>query len=312
MRDTGVVVVTYNSEKFVGPCLDALRDLEVDVIVIDNHSKDQTVEQVLSRGVRCIANDQNRGFAAAVNQGIQAIDSSRILLLNPDAVLQSGLGALREACEMPHTAGASGKLLNVAGEPQTGFMVRRLPTPLDLIFEVLLINRAWPRNPVNWHYRCLGFDYDREQPVEQPPGAFLMIRRDVWLELGGMDESYYPLWFEDVDFCRRARDRGYRFQYVPVAVAKHTGGHSILKIPLEQREIYWYGSLLRFGARHFHGWSHAMVCLAVIIGSFLRMTVSVALRRSLSPIAVYGRVVRLAGRYLVSGRHGSEELLSAP
>src|SRR3954466_4403981 len=125
MRDTGVVIVTYNSENFVGPCLDALRDLEVDVIVIDNHSKDQTIEQVLSRGVRCIANDRNRGFAAAGNQGIQAIESSRILLLNPDAVLQSGLGALREACEMPHTAGASGKLLNVAGEPQAGFMVRR-------------------------------------------------------------------------------------------------------------------------------------------------------------------------------------------
>ena len=98
---------------------------------------------------------------------------------------------------------------------QAGFTLRRLPTPLVLAFEVLLINRLWPGNPANWHYRCYGFDYDEPGEVEQPAGAFLMFRRQVWEQLGGFDERFYPIWFEDVDFCKRIRDHGGRIYYDP-------------------------------------------------------------------------------------------------
>jgi GT2 family glycosyltransferase len=137
--------------------------------------------------------------------------------------------------------------------------------------------------------------------VEQPAGAFLMVRRAVWQELGGLDEDFTPLWFEDVDFCCRIRDRGFSLYYIPEAVAKHTGGHSITRLSLEMRLIYWYRSLLRYSAKHFGPFAFRAVCLAVVTGSILRGIVESTLHRSFKPIAAYGRVVGLAGRGLFSG-----------
>jgi N-acetylglucosaminyl-diphospho-decaprenol L-rhamnosyltransferase len=171
-----------------------------------------------------------------------------------------------------------------------------LPSAAALICEALLLNRLWPRNPINWHYRCLGFDFSAPGDIEQPAGAFLMIRRDVWMELGGFDEQFYPLWFEDVDFCWRVREKGYRMLYTPDAVAKHTGGHSLAKISLENRQLYWYRGFLRFAAKHYRSGTYRMVCLAVVIGSMLRGFLGIVAHWSLAPIAVYAKVMALAGR----------------
>jgi len=219
--------------------------------------------------------------------------------LNPDARLERGLDALVECCRRPGVAGACGKLVDASGQPQAGFAIRRLPTPAALICEALLLNRLWPRNPWNWHYRCLGFDFSTPGDVEQPAGAFLMIRRDVWQELHGFDERFYPLWFEDVDFCWRARERGYRMYYTPNAVAKHTGGHSLVKISLENRQLYWYRSLLGFAAKHYRSSTVRMVGLAVFFGSIPRMLWGIAAFRSLTPISVGSKTMGLAGKTFI-------------
>jgi N-acetylglucosaminyl-diphospho-decaprenol L-rhamnosyltransferase len=237
------------------------------------------------------------------------LDTPYILLLNPDAILQTGIEPLCACCKRPGTAGAGGKLLDASGRPQAGFMFRHFPTPKALIFEALGINRLWPRNPVNWHFRCLGFEIEREQPVDQPAGAFLMIRRDVWEQIGGFDERFHPLWFEDVDFARRAASMGYRMYYTPEAVAKHTGGHSIVNMPLEIRSCYWYGSLLSYIDKHFRPWSTRAVCLAIIAGSLARMVMGSIFRRSVKPLVAYARVIALAGRFLIHGSKYSTKLL---
>lgn len=301
MSDIGIVIVTYNSQREIGPCLDAALRTGADILVVDNASRDGTVAAARQRSVRVITNSVNRGFAGAVNQGFTGLNSSYILLLNPDAVLQTGLEALREACDLPRSAGAGGKLCDDRGQPQIGFMVRAFPSPAALILEALVLNRLCPSNPVNRRYRALALDYANRIAVDQPAGAFLMLRRAVWEELGGFDEGFYPVWFEDVDFCRRAADRGYSFYYEPRAVAKHAGGHSIPQISVETRVIYWYRSLLRYSARHFRNPAFRTVCLAVVSGSILRSVVETVLQRSLKPIAAYGNVVRLAGRCLLFG-----------
>ncbi len=295
MSDIGIIVVTYNSAREIGPCLDAAAATGAELVVVDNASHDATIAEVARRGVRLIANQENRGFAAAVNQGFFVLNSTYVLLLNPDAVVQSPLEPLREACDLPRAAGAGGQLLDRHGRPQVGFMVRRLPTPGALVLEALLLNRVWPNNPVNRKYRALDLDPKRRCVVEQPAGAFLMVRRAVWEELGGFDEGFHPLWFEDVDFCRRAVDRGYVLQYVPEAVAKHTGSHSITQLSMEKRRVYWYRSLLRYSARHFRPLAFRMVALAVAAGAVLRAIVESSSQRSLKPIAANASVVRLAG-----------------
>ncbi|HWB95796.1 MAG TPA: glycosyltransferase family 2 protein [Bryobacteraceae bacterium] len=298
----GIVIVTYHSALHIGECLAAARRCAAQIVVVDNASQDGTRDEVLRMGVKLIANPTNRGFAAAVNQGIRALDTSYLLLLNPDAVIQKGIDALQACCAEPGVAAAGGKLVDAEGRPQVGFMVRRFPSPAALVFEALLINRLWPGNPVNRRYRCADLDFSVPQDVDQPAGAFLMFRREVWHKLGGLDERFSPLWFEDVDFCRRIRDAGYHIRYTPDAVAKHTGGHSLSGLTLEIRTLYWYGSFLRYTARHFRPWQRRLVSLAVLIGAFLRMIASAAMSRTLKSTAVYGEVISLAGRYFVSGR----------
>jgi len=299
MSDIGIVVVTYNSADHIGPCLDAALTTGAEIIVVDNTSSDETCERVRLRPVRLIANRENLGFAAAVNQGVAALSTPFILLLNPDARIRGGLEKLRAACELPHSAGAGGMLVDQRGRPQVGFMVRRFPTVLSLVLEVLLLNRICPGNAVNRRYRCLDLDYSRQLEVEQPAGAFLMFRRDVWQKLGGLDERFAPLWFEDVDFCCRTAKLGYRMFFVPEAVAEHTGGHSIPKISVEMRPLYWYRNLIEYSIKHFPPARAKLVALAVLAGAALRLPVEMLLGRSLKPVVAYGRVIQLAGRLLL-------------
>jgi len=299
--DTGIVIVTYNSAAEIGGCLEAAAKTGAEIVVVDNASSDGTVEEVRRRGVRVIANSENRGFAAATNQGFVVLKHAYVLLLNPDAVLKTDLQPLIRACDMPGAAGAGGQLIDSEGRPQIGFMARSLPTAATLVLESLLLNRICPNNRVNRRYRGVGLDYSRQLVVEQPAGAFLMIRRAVWEELGGFDEGFYPLWFEEVDFCRRAADRGYRMYYEPEAVAKHTGGHSLGALALGARRFYWYRSLLKYSAKHFGSRDFRAVCLAVAAGSVFRGIAESVLTRRFKPIEAYGKVVRLAAQSFVFG-----------
>jgi len=261
-------------------------------------------------GVTLIANPANEGFAGAVNQGVAALGAELILLLNPDAELTTRINELEQALSESGTGLAAGKLVKEGGAAQRGFTLRRFPTPGTLVCEVLGINRMLPSNPVIRRYRCLDLDLDRAGDAEQPPGAFLMFRREVWQRLGGFDTQFHPLWFEDVDFCKRARDLGLKIRYVPRVTARHRGGHSIAGLEWSCREVYWYVSLLRYASKHFRPPEYRRVTAAVILGSMFRTAVEVVRRRSFRPIGVYGKISRLAGRSLISGRVGELSFLS--
>lgn len=272
----GAVVVTYNSAGHIRRCLEALRHQCEHIVVVDNGSHDETPEIVRSFAeVDLVVNSENRGFAAAVNRGFARLDKHAVLLLNPDAVLRGGVDALRAALEDPRTGVAAGVLLNDDTRPQTGFSVRRFPSAITLVFETLGLNRVFPRNPVNRRYRCLDLDLSKVQCVEQPAGAFLLIRRSVWAEIGGFDEGFFPLWYEDVDFLKRVAHRGYRIILQPAARATHTGGHSLLGLKAEQRRWYWYVSLLRYSAKHFGFMGFRVICGAVAISAAARTMLAV-------------------------------------
>ena len=302
MARVAIVVVTYQSGDVISSCLDALARLpDVEVIVVDNASSDSTPEKVTTQGIRLIANANNAGFATAVNQGVQATIAPLILLLNPDARLETGIESLIECFDDPKTGGAGGLLVGTDGRPQTGFMARNLPTPAALSFEVLGINRLWPTNPVNWHYRCLGTDPMVSALVDQPAGAFFMFRRSAWQQLGGFDERFWPVWFEDVDFCAGLRAAGLFVRFDPTARAVHQGGHSVGLIPVEIRQKYWYGSLLKYAAKHYHPAAFGIVCVSVAAGAAGRAVVSFP-RGGWKILAAYSSVIRLSFAHLVGLR----------
>jgi N-acetylglucosaminyl-diphospho-decaprenol L-rhamnosyltransferase len=305
MKGIGAIIVTHNSEADIGPCLDAVLGRVEQVVVIDNASTDQTREQVRRKpGALLIASPENRGFAFAVNQGIRSLDLPMLLLLNPDAVLCTGVEPLAEALHEHGVAAAAGKLTDHQGRAQAGFSLRRFPAPTTLVFEVLGLNRIWKGNPVNRRYRCLDLDLDAPAEVEQPAGAFLMIRREAWQAIGGFDQGFRPVWFEDVDFLKRLHTAGYRVRYVPQAVARHRGGHSVGQLPEGSRLAFWYVSLLRYSLKHYRLPGRVGVSAAVVIRCAIGMLYGILRGWKREPLKVYGRVIWFACLRLVSGRNG--------
>jgi N-acetylglucosaminyl-diphospho-decaprenol L-rhamnosyltransferase len=311
MNRIGVVIVTYNSEAHIGRCLDSLPP-GLPLVVVDNASSDRTRAQVLRRPrAQLLANEWNRGFAAAANQGFDTLDCGCVLLMNPDVEVIGDIDLLADECEKEGIAAVTGKLLGRDGRPQLGFMVRRFPTPAALAFEILGINRLLPGNPANRSYRCSDLDIDIASDVEQPAGAFLLVRRGVWRKLGGFDESFHPVWFEDVDFLKRAAMAGCVSRYLPVAMARHEGGHSVGRVPAAAAAMYWYGNLLAYAARHFPRTGVLAVCVALMLGSVLRASFGVVRSLSLKPVSIYARVFCLAVTYLFAGRMEAPDLSSA-
>jgi GT2 family glycosyltransferase len=264
-------------------------------IVVDNASCDRTLDK--AHGATVQPNPTNRGFAGAVNQGFEATSASAVLVLNPDVTLIDRLDPVVAACR---THGlAAGKLIDASGAAQSGFSIRRFPTPQSLAWEILGLNRLFPSNSLNRSYRYLDRDLDAPGPVEQPAGAFLMIRKDVWERLGGFDEQFHPVWFEDVDFCRRAAAAGYRAEFVPSVTARHKGGDSVRGLSQGCRDLYWYASLLRYAAKYFSPWENRGISLTVLLSSVPRMIHGVLRERSFSSIRNWVKIIAIASHCLV-------------
>ena len=274
MRCTAIVV-TYNSGAAIAACLEALAHEDCEIIVVDNASADQTVRRVEEfaawHPVRLIANERNRGFGAAVNQAARDAGGDALLILNPDSIAEPGaVAALLRCMESTAAAAVGGALLEIDSQPARGFAFRRLPTLWALIFEVTLANRMWPGNPVNRRYRCLDADYSQQQEVEQPAGACLAVRRSAWDKVGGFDEQFLPVWFEDVDLCKRLRDQGSRIFYCPEARFRHGGAHSVGQLSFRDKQIFWYENMLRYARKHFSGGQVFLLRLAIVKGMLLR------------------------------------------
>ncbi|HVT93906.1 MAG TPA: glycosyltransferase family 2 protein [Bryobacteraceae bacterium] len=297
-----VVVVTYNSAGVVARCLKSCRDLAV--TVVDNFSSDGTglrVKELRLPNVRLIENTENRGFAAAVNQAVAEAPEDVILLLNPDVELLSSVDPLVEAIDVKGCGIATGRLLGEDGRDQSGFSIRRFPSSMTLALEALGWNRLFPGNSVNRRYRYVGRNWDKEGEVEQPAGAFLAFRRALWRQLGGFDERFRPVWFEDVDFCRRASQTGAMIYYLPIVTARHAGGDSVQRMPWECHVVAWYVSLLKYASKHFRPPGRRGVGVAVAVGSVFRALIFTARRRSIRPVAVYAKVYRLGVQSVFSG-----------
>ena len=146
-----------------------------------------------------------------------------------------------------------------------------------MLCEVLLVNQLWPSNPVNRRYRCLDADYSKVQQVEQPAGACLAITREAWEAVGGMDTQFAPVWFEDVDFCKRLLDSGRKIVYCPAARFHHSGAHSVSKLSFAEKQLFWYTNMLRYARKHFPGDEGLATVAGVVVNVNARQRVDLKL-----------------------------------
>jgi GT2 family glycosyltransferase len=239
--DLSVVIVAYRARSVVLACLDTLVSsggldgLEAEVIVVDNASDDGTAEMVRSHfpGVRLIANAENAGFARANNQGLRVATGRHVLLLNPDTLVPHG--ALRACVDFldaqdESVAAMSCRVLSPDGSLQWTCS-RRLVTPWSECCRALLLDRAFARVDLFNREPELRWDRSVTREVECLLGAFMLLRRAALDRIGGLDERFF-LMYEDVDWCKRARDAGYRLLFWPGASITHLGGASWKQEPV--------------------------------------------------------------------------------
>ena len=303
IREPLAVFVTYNSAGFIRRAVESCLKQNLSIMVVDNASTDGTLAEIpVDPRVSVLANGTNLGFAGGVNRAVQDSVAAYLLLLNPDIELLDPIGPLMTAIgEKRHNA-VAGLLVDTAGNPQKGFSFRRLPTPAALVFEVLGLNRIWPVNPVNRWYRCLDLDPLQPQAVEQPAGACFLFRRVDWERLGGFDEGFYPVWYEDVDFCQRLLATGGTIWFDPSVRVLHHGGHSVQNIDVGCRQRVWYGSLLRYAAKHYRPLSRRIVAFSVAVAVVPRILAGNKGERFWSKISSIKFIWRMARRCLQTGR----------
>jgi GT2 family glycosyltransferase len=218
-----VVIPSWNSAGLLPRCLGSLCDqgVQVEPLVVDNGSSDGSVAYLEQEGVPHVTLPVNTGFAAAVNLGAARASTAAVLVLNADAVLEPGcLARLLEALEADEAlGGVQPRILQLEGDGEA------LPDPeaarlYSAGMALTADGRAYEQGAGEAQDRFL-----QEREVFGVCGAACLVRRELFTELGGYDESYFAF-YEDVDLNMRARIAGRRFAYVPEAVAWHIGNAS--------------------------------------------------------------------------------------
>jgi GT2 family glycosyltransferase/lipopolysaccharide/colanic/teichoic acid biosynthesis glycosyltransferase len=221
-----IVIVTYNSARVIAACLESLAAEAAsglaEVIVVDNASSDDSVEIVRSGfpWVALIAGRDNLGYSKGVNLGIQQARGRFLLVLNPDTVVRRGsLRRLIDFVERTPDAGIVGpKLIFHDGTVQLS--CRRFYTFTVLLMRRTPLGKLFPRSRAVREHLMLDFDHNTTREVDWVIGAAMFVRRDAVDNVGMMDERFF-LYFEDVDWCYRMKQRGLKVYYLPEAVIEH-------------------------------------------------------------------------------------------
>ncbi|GJE29666.1 glycosyltransferase family 2 protein [Methylobacterium organophilum] len=259
-----VVIVNWNAGPQLAACLASLaasREASaLKVIVVDNASSDGSVDglDVPGLALSVIRNRENRGFAAACNQGAAAGRAEAILFLNPDTMVapDSLVRARAALFAEPATGVVGARLVDEAGRTQR--TCARTPSGIGLVAQTLFLDRL---GLAGSHFMR---DWDHESPraVDAVMGAFLMIRRPLFEKLGGFDERFFVYW-EDADLCTRVGQAGFALRHVAEAEVRHRGQGTTEAVK-DRRLFYFLRAQALYAAKH-HGPAVALAVLAAAI-----------------------------------------------
>ena len=254
-----VIIVNWNAGHLLRECLDSFATVARDdvtlgnVIVVDNASRDDSLaalEDLFGKlPLKIIRNSENRGFAAACNQGAAASTADFLLFLNPDTRLTAG--ALEKPVAFFGTAGHQSvgivgiQLVNAAGDIARS--CARRPTPAAMIGQSLALDRLLPSYfPPRFLFE---WPHNRTRTVDQVMGAFFMIRRGLFDSLGGFDERFF-VYYEDLDLALRAHTRGWTSVYLVTARAFHHG-QGTTHAAKARRIFYFSRSQILYAFKHY-------------------------------------------------------------
>lgn len=277
------IVVSHGAEELLRRCLRSLRehppaDEQLNVTVVDSGSRDGTPAMVERefpevRLVRC----ENIGFAAANNLALRESGADAILLLNPDTEVYAGtLDVALARLRTEERIGMVGvKLITESGELDHACK-RSFPTPLGALAHFTGVGRSGGAPAALSQYRATELDEDEAGEVDAVNGAFMLCRAEAVREVGLLDEGYW-LYMEDLDWCRRFWDAGWKILYEPAGVALHVKGGSSGARRAPRQEIAFHRGMGRFYRRFEAPRRNPFVNAAVYAGIGAKLAVSLAI-----------------------------------
>ncbi len=266
------MIVNWNAGPQLRECLRSVAatvwgDLTLSaVVIVDNGSTDGSADalsDVAAVPLRIIRNGTNRGFAAACNQAATGLEADYLLFLNPDTVVERG-SIPTAVTWLDQAAHASYGLAGIQLLDEHGHVSRscaRFPALGSTVSRMLGVDRLLPA--LFNGYLMTEWDHAESRDVDHVIGAFYLVRRDLFLSLGGFDEAFF-LYFEDLDFSRRAAAAGWHARYLTETRAFHRGGGTSDQIK-SRRLFYSLQSRMVYARKHFTPVAATLVALTTLV-----------------------------------------------
>jgi GT2 family glycosyltransferase len=271
--DLSIIIVNYNVKEFLENALNSIKKATVginaEIFVVDNASEDGSVEMVRQKfpEVNLIVNKENVGFARANNEALKLAKGKYILLINPDTIVQEDtFKVLISFLESHPECGMVGcKVLNPDGTLQLACR-RSFPTPWVAFTKMVGLARIFPKSKIFAQYNLTYLDPDEIVEVDAVSGSFMMIRREVYEKVGGLDEDFF-MYGEDIDWCYRIKKAGWKIYYVPTTQIIHFKGESTKRSSIDEVKVF-YDAMRIFVKKHFK--EFALLSVILRIGIFVR------------------------------------------
>lgn len=288
-----IIIVNFQVPHFLSNCIRSLREATLfdnaEVIVVDNASQDDSQKIITSAfpEVRWVGLKTNLGFGKANNLGAREARGEFLLFLNPDTVVsENTLETCIRFMRSHPTAGIMGpKTLNPDGTLQAGCR-RSFPTPMVAIWRFCGLSRLFPKSKHFGRYNLTYLDPDSEAMVDAVSGSFMFTPRTLFIELGGFDEQFF-MYGEDLDLCRRIRDKGFTVWYNPATTIVHFKGKSSERRSVRSR-LAFYNAMILFSRKYRHTRAVFLPGWLIVAGVLLQaaITTLTSLYRSIYACAV--------------------------
>ncbi|MBN1552655.1 glycosyltransferase family 2 protein [bacterium] len=254
--DLSIITISTNEGHELNSCLasvfQGVDNLKIEYFLVNNASTDNTGDIADQYpDVRYIENFQVKGFASNNNLAMKQSTGRYILLLNPDTMMEpQTLPAMVEYLDKHEEIGAAScKLTNPDNTIQ--YNARMFPTPMAVIMRWLGFDRFFPNSKILKDYLLKDWDHNTERDVDWLIGAFLMVRRVVIDQVGYLDESYDPLYYEDIDWCFRIKKAGWRIRYIPHVKCTHLYDRESARSLFNKMTYIHLKNCIRFFSRHW-------------------------------------------------------------
>lgn len=278
--DISIIIVSFNTKDLIVNCINSIvkhtKNINYEIVVVDNNSTDGSPEMLKKlklKNMSIVVSKTNLGFTGGNNLGIKKAKGKYILFLNSDTLLESNV--IGEMCGWMDNhpkigistcslIGRDGKLQRTGGYFPNLINVFSWMTIQDIPGVDIVIKPFHPN--INFYREATSSTYRKEQEIDWVTGAFLLVRSEVVIEIGVLDESYF-MYGEDVDFCYRTKGKGWKVMYLPKWTIIHYGGASSTR---EFPILSEFKGIKIFFKKYKPNWQYPLLRLILKIGSLGR------------------------------------------